>query len=191
MTRDFSLQRVGKGPAAFDIKKLNAIQEHWMQQEPLEKKVEMCLPFLVKAKRIAEPVSDAVREQVRQVVQAAAHRIMVAGDVLDYDYFFVADDALVCDDKAFEKHLRKPAGAKDLLRDLGGLLATLEPFDAPTLERAVKSFAEARGVKLGQVNQAVRVAVTGKDAGFGTYETLALLGKPRCLARIERALARL
>ncbi len=191
MIRDFSLERVGKGPAAFDVKKLNATQEHWMQQVPLEEKVQMCLPFLVKARLIAEPVSDAVRDQVRQVVQTAAHRIIIAGDVLDYDYFFVADDALVYDDKAFEKHLRKPAGAKDLLGDLGALLATLEPFDAPTLEPAVKGFAEGRGVKLGQVNQAVRVAVTGKDAGFGTYETLALLGKTRSLARIKRALARL
>jgi glutamyl-tRNA synthetase len=187
----FSLERVNKSPASFDVKKLNGrFQEHYMQQLPLDKKLAMCEPFLVKANLIAKPVSDAVRDQVREVVQAAAHRIVIAGDVLDYDYFFVADDALAYDDRAFDKHLRKPAGAKDLLRDLGTLLADLAPFDAPTLEGAVKAFAEGRGVKLGQVNQALRVAVTGKDTGFGTYETLALLGKTRCLARIERALAR-
>jgi glutamyl-tRNA synthetase len=189
MIRDFSLGRVGKGPAAFDIKKLNATQEHYMLQVPLEQKVQMCLPFLVRASLVADAVSDAVRDQIRQVVEAAAHRIVVAGDVLDYDYFFVTDEAMVYDDKAFDKHLRKP-GAKELLRDLGQRLAALEPFDPCALEGAVKAFIEAWGVKVGQANQAVRVAVTGKDTGFGTYETLALLGKPRCLARIERALAR-
>ena len=188
MIDGFGLERVNKGAASFDIKKLNATQEHYMQEVPLDRKVEMCLPFLVRARRI-DPADDAVRAEVRQIVQAAAHRIVIAGDILDYDYFFVADDALAYDEKAFDKHLRKP-GAKDLLRDLGGVLAGLEPFDAPALESAVKAFVEARAVKLGPVNQAVRVAVTGKDAGFGTYETLALLGKTRCLARVARALER-
>jgi glutamyl-tRNA synthetase len=189
MIRDFSLEGVGKGAAAFDIKKLNATQEHYMQQVPLDRKVEMCLPFLVKAELI-DPADEAVPQRVLQVIQAAAHRIVIAGDILDYAYFFVADDSLSYDEKAFEKHLRKPAGAKDLLGDLGQLLAGLQVFDAAALEGAVKTFAEARAVKLGQANQALRVAITGKDTGFGTYETLTLLGKQRCLARIERALAR-
>jgi len=173
------------------VKKLTAFQEHYMQQVPLDQKIGMCLPFLVRAKLIDEPVSGDTRELVLQVVQQAAHRIVVAGDILDYDYFFVSDDALGYDEKAFDKHLRKPADAKNLLRDLGQRLASLEPFDPPTLESAVKAFVEEKGIKLNKAILTVRVAVTGKDAGFGTYETLALLGKPRCLARIERALARL
>jgi glutamyl-tRNA synthetase len=189
MIRDFSLESVGKGAAAFDIKKLNATQEDYMQQVPLDQKVEMCLPFLVRA-RLIDPSSEAARQQVRQILQAAAHRIVIAADVLDYAYFFVSDDALNYNEKAFEKHLRKPAGAKDLLRDLGQLLTGLPVFDPAVLEGAVKTFAEARGVKLGQANQTLRVAVTGKDTGFGTYETLALLGKQRSQARIEGALAR-
>jgi glutamyl-tRNA synthetase len=189
MIRDFSLESVGKGAAAFDIKKLNATQEHYMQQVPLHQKVEMCLPFLVRAGLI-DPSSEVARQQVLHIVQAAAHRIVIAADVLDYAYFFGSDDALNYNEKAFEKHLRKPAGAKDLLRDLGQLLTGLPVFDPAVLEEAVKTFADARGVKLGQANQTLRVAVTGKDTGFGTYETLALLGKQRCLARIERALAR-
>ena len=55
----------------------------------------------------------------------------------------------------------------------------------------VQEFVQSEGAKLGSVNQALRVAVTGKDKGFGTYETLALLGREHCLARIDRALARL
>src|SRR5262249_36045061 len=74
--RDFSLEGVNKGPASFDVKKLNATQEHWMLQVPLDQKVEMCLPFLIRAKLVAEPVSDAGRDLVRAVVQAAAHRIV-------------------------------------------------------------------------------------------------------------------
>jgi glutamyl-tRNA synthetase len=190
MIRDFSLERVGKGPAAFDIKKLNATQEHYMQQVPLDQKVEMCLPFLRQAKLI-DAADDAVRQQVRQVIEAAAHRIVIAGDILDYAPFFVADAALTWDDKVFEKHLRKPAGATGLLANLRQRLADLEPFDPPTLEANVKEYIQTTGAKLGDVNQALRVATTGKGVGFGTYETLAVLGRARCLARIDRTLSQL
>ena len=48
---------------------------------------------------------------------------------------------------------------------------------------------QAEGINIGQIIHAVRVAVTGKAVGFGLFETLAILGKARCLARIDRALA--
>ena len=52
-------------------------------------------------------------------------------------------------------------------------------------------FVAAEQVKLGQVIHAVRVAVTGKSIGLGLFDTLAILGRERCLARIDRALERI
>src|SRR5262249_40938728 len=137
-----------------------------------------------------DPAPPATVDLLRRVLEQAAHRIVVFGDVLDYAYFFVPDDRVPRDEKAFDKNLRKP-GQADLLRGLRQELAAAEPFDTPTLEAALKGYAEAQGVKLGDVNGAARVATTGKGAGFGTYETLALLGKKRCLARIDRTLSEL
>jgi glutamyl-tRNA synthetase len=54
----------------------------------------------------------------------------------------------------------------------------------------MNEFLHAEGIPLKQIQQAVRVALTGKSVGFGLYETLAILGKERSLARIDRALAR-
>ena len=113
----------------------------------------------------------------------------MAGDVLNYGEFFVPDDQLAYDEKAVEKHLRKPP-APMLLPKLRSVLASAEPFDATTLKRQVEAFAQAEAVKPGPVSQMLRVAVTGKDVGFGTYETLAILGRQHCLARIDRALSR-
>ena len=48
---------------------------------------------------------------------------------------------------------------------------------------------EEQGIKIGQIIHALRVAVTGKGVGFGMFETLAILGRDRVLARIGRALA--
>ena len=118
-------------------------------------------------------------------------RIKVAGDVLDYPEFFIDDDKLEYDDKAFEKRLRKPENAAELLGKFKERLAAASAFDADSLEKLMGEFLEAEEIKIGQIIHAVRVAVTGKAVGFGMWETLAILGKKRCLARIERALGQI
>ena len=102
---------------------------------------------------------------------------------MDYREFFVADDALTYDDKAFEKRLRKPEEAAELLREASATgWQTAEAFDAASLDTLLKEYIVAAGVKIGQVIHALRVAVTGKAVGFGMFETLAILGKQSCLA---------
>ena len=50
---------------------------------------------------------------------------------------------------------------------------------------------QAESIGHAQIIHALRIATTGKAVGFGLFESLAILGKAECLARIERALARL
>jgi len=191
MIAHFSLERVNQSPASFDAKKLLAFQERYQLARPVEDRVQRALPFLTSAKLISSPPPPEVLAKVRQVVEAAAHRLVVSGDILEYGFFFVPDDQMAYDEKAFEKHLRKLPGAGDLLRKLRAALAVGEPFDATALEGLVQGFVQTEGLKIGQVTQALRVAVTGKGVGFGTYETLVILGRAPCLARIDRTLARL
>jgi glutamyl-tRNA synthetase len=187
MIKLFSLERVNKAPASFDPKKLWAFQDRYMQKQPVADKVVRSLPYLQRAGLIAEPVSEQVRSTVTRIVAEAGQRMIVAGDILNYDNFFVADEKLVYDDKAFDKHVRKPP-APEHLRQLRTLLATLAPFDAPTLRQLTEKCAQEWGVKPAALSQSLRVATTGKEIGFDGYATLAILGRERCLKRIERAL---
>jgi len=126
---------------------------------------------------------------LRQVVEAAGDRIKVAGDILEFADFFLPDDQLPYDEQAFDKHVRKP-GAAELLRKFRECLAAAEPFDAPALEALMHAFVAAEGIKIGEIIHAVRVAVTGKSVGLGLFDSLAILGRDHCLARIDRALGR-
>src|SRR5262249_32806769 len=128
--------------------------------------------------------------KVTAIVQAAGERIKTAGDILDYRDLFIADAELVYDDKAFDKRLRKPPGAKALLAKFRGRLAEAPQFDAASLEKLMIDFVAAEGIQLADIVHAVRVAVTGKGVGFGLFETLAILGREKSVARIDRALAR-
>jgi glutamyl-tRNA synthetase len=190
MIHAFSLERVNKAPASFDPKRLSAFQERYMQQEPLDQKVSMVLPFLHKAGLVPAPTPPALAQQVTALVRAAGDRIKTAGDILDYPDFFLPDDQVPYDEKALEKRIRKPPEARPLLQKFRQQLAAAEPFDAASLEKLLNEFVQAEGIQIGQIIHALRVAVTGKAIGFGLFEALAILGKERCLARIDRALRR-
>lgn len=215
MLEHFSLARVNKAPASFDPQKLSAFQSRWMNKLSAEEKLAECRPFLSAAgllgnarpqpdenapldyQRIPDqgapdqraPDQAIFDPRIRSVILAADDRIKIAGDILDFDGFFVPDGELNYDEMAFEKRLRNDAKASRLLQQFRHDLADLESFDAATTEACLKSFVEKQGVKFNEIIHALRVAITGKAVGFGMFDALAILGQQSCLARIDRALA--
>ena len=190
MIEHFSLDRVNKSPASFDPQKLSAFQLRYMQQWPMKQKVAMVLPFLQKAGLVASPPPCDTGPLLTKIVEAAGDRIKTAGDILEFDEFFVADGALQYDEKAFTKRMRKE-GAAELLKSFRDVLADINDFDRVTCEAALRSFIELKAIKIGEIIHALRVAVTGKGIGLGMFEALEILGKERSLARIDRSLEEL
>lgn len=188
MIENFSLDRVGKASASLDPQKLLSFQEQYMREVPHDEKVEMVLPYLVKAGILEEPVDAEARRRVDLIVTGAGERIVVAGDILDYRELLVGTADFPYDEAAFEKRLRVPEDAKLLLAGYRGELAMQSDFDAEALEASLRAYVDRRGVKLGQIIHALRVAVTGKAVGFGMFETLEILGRSDTLARIDRAI---
>jgi glutamyl-tRNA synthetase len=188
LVKQFTLERINSSPASFDPKKLWAVQDHYMTALSTDEKLPLMLPFLVKAGLVADPPPAAAVATVRKVIEAAGDRLKVAGDILAYaDFFLVAEP--VMDEAAVKQRLEKP-GVRGLLEAFVRALETVEPFDPPALEAALKGVVEAAGVKVGDLVHAVRVAVTGKTVGPGLYDCLAILGRDATLERIARALPR-
>ena len=187
LIQHFSLEGVHKAPASFDPQKLWAFQDRYMRAVPMEKKVQMVLPYLQKVGWVTDPASESLLQKIAQILQAAGDRIKTAGDILDYGYFFTPHDQLEYEPEAVDKRLRIP-GLADRLRRFAQRLAQVEPFEPSALERMMHDFVMAEGIKLGDIIHAVRVAVTGSTVGLGMFDALAILGREACLARIERAL---
>jgi glutamyl-tRNA synthetase len=68
-------------------------------------------------------------------------------------------------------------------------LDALDKWDTEALEGAVRRVAEARGVKLGQVAQPLRAALTGRKTSPGIFDVLDLLGRDESLGRIADRMA--
>ncbi|SIN99254.1 glutamyl-tRNA synthetase [Singulisphaera sp. GP187] len=185
----FTLDRVNSSPASHDPDKLFWVQGEWMKTLTLEQKVEGALPFLTKEGLVTEPVTAETRARIEAVINALGDRLKVFADIVKLGRYFFTD-TLTHDPDAVKKRLRKD-GVPALLTALDGLLATVEPYDVPTLEKAVHEFAETNSHPMGQVVNPLRVATTGQGVGPGLYDCLAILGRDSCRARIAATLAML
>ncbi len=186
LVRQFTLERINSSPASFDPKKLWAVQDHYMGRLTTDEKLPLMLPFLVKAKLVADPPPPEAVATVRQVIEASGERLKVAGDILGYADFFLVDEPPM-DEAAVKQRLAKP-GVRPLLEQSIAALGAVNPFRPAELEAACKGIVEAAGLKIGDLIHPIRVAVTGKSVGPGLYDCLAILGREKSLARLTRAL---
>lgn len=191
MLEHFSLERVVKNEASFDPAKLTTFQGRYMNDLPLKRKLKMCLGFLQKAGLAPTPAECEDTAYIKQIIEAAGDRISMAGDILKFDTFFMEDEQIEFEEKPFNKRIVKPEKAGDLLGEIQKALVTTDDFSAAALEEMVNAFCEAEGIGLGDIIHALRVAVTGKAAGFGMFETLEVLGRKKCANRIDLALEKL
>ncbi|TWU55762.1 glutamate--tRNA ligase [Rubripirellula reticaptiva] len=184
MIKHFTLDRVNKAPASFDPRKLTSFQGDYFAALPTETRLARVRPFAEAAGLLKD---DGADEKLRLIVEGAGDRLKMAGDILNFDYCFL--DSFDFDDKAFNKRICKPEKARDLLagfRDAirgGATWSTAEEAD-----KIVHDFCESAGVELADIIHALRVAATGTPAGFGMFETLAIVGYDKIAARIDRAL---
>lgn len=189
IVENFTLDRIVKAAAALDPEKLLSFQSHWMNQLSLAEKIKHCGPFLEKAGLIQNAADPETSQRISRVIVGMEDRLKVASDILDFDEFFIADDDLEYDPKAFKKRIRKSAEAVPLLEKVKNELAQANDFSAEALDKLLHDFVEAEGIGMGQIIHALRVSVSGKGTGIGMFDCLAILGKESCVRRIDRAIA--
>ncbi|MDO4557512.1 MAG: glutamate--tRNA ligase [Planctomycetia bacterium] len=197
MIEHFSLERVNRSPASFDPGKLFAFQERHMWKLSTARKLELTLPFALRcgmigsgtAAETATEITGADRRKIEKILAAAGDRIRTAGDIIDYSDFFATTAELPYDEKSLEK-VKKKTNAVPLLAKFVPSLESITPeeFTVARTEETLRQFVESEGCKPGDLILALRFALTGKNVGFGLFETLEILGRTESLARIDRFL---
>jgi nondiscriminating glutamyl-tRNA synthetase len=178
--KHFSLDRFTKAPGNMDPKKLYWLQGEYMKLVPTAEKLERSIPYLRRAGLIGETIDEPTRERLVHIIEAAGDRIKLFSDLVQFAGPLLRKDPLY-DAAAVEKSV-KPA--IELLRGFHAKLATIEPFDAHTLEKLLRDHATEAGQKSNALVAAVRVAITGVSVGFGLYETMLILGRDETLRRL-------
>ena len=183
----FALDRVNSSPASHDPDKLFWIQGEWMKTLTLDQKIDGTIPYLQREGLVPDSITPEFRDRLAAVIGALGDRLKTFADILSLGrYFFTSD--LKHDPDAVKKRLKKD-GVPTLLRELDEVLASTEPYDLATLEKAVHDYATSHGHPMGQVVNPLRVATTGQGVGPGLYDCLVILGRETCRSRIAQTLA--
>jgi glutamyl-tRNA synthetase len=188
LVRDFSLERIAKTGAIFNLDKLNWMSGVYIRQLNAEEFLQRVLPFLETGlpQSIKRPLST---EYVQQIAPLIQERITILGEAAEYaEFFFVQEleyePALLTGDVTVE-------AALEALQAANKRLQRLDSFDASSLEGLLRPLASELGLKTGEFFGLLRVATTGRTAAPPLFQTMAILGKERCLKRIEAALKEL
>ncbi len=184
LVRLFGTGNLGNSPSVFDMKKLEWLNAHYIKEAAPARLAALLPEFYEDTAGLR--LDTAYLEAVIPLLQPRAKTLV---EMADMARLFLVDAAsLPYDDKAVADHLKPEA------REL--LAALLPIYEAPAdygdhkaLEAATQAFLDERGLKFKAVAQPLRVALTGKTASPGLFETMCALGKPESLARIKRALA--
>ncbi|MSU78529.1 MAG: glutamate--tRNA ligase [Gemmataceae bacterium] len=179
MRANFGFERINSSSASFDPAKMLWVASEYTKVASLDRKIEGVIPVLQRAGLLGDAVD---RDKVGKVVLACGDRLKIFADVLNYAAFFFRDPQY--DAKAVKQRLHKE-GIPEALREFAEVLKTTEPFDVPTLEAKLATFSEAKQLKAGDLNHAMRVAITGVMVGPGVFECLVILGKDETLRRID------
>ncbi|MGH7935339.1 MAG: glutamate--tRNA ligase [Candidatus Binataceae bacterium] len=185
MIEYFDFANCGKSAGIFNAEKLLWLNFHYMKELPLGRLRREMKPFILK-RGWNVPSDDGWIEKMIATLRERAKTLV---ELTDFAAFYLNDDITI-DAKAAAKFL-KPEIAEPLktltdeLSALGGHFA--EAAVQGAFERVLARF----NLKLGQLAQPVRVALTGGTVSPGIYEVIAVLGRERTVMRLERALAQI
>ena len=120
------------------------------------------------------------------IILAQRERSKTLKEMAENSRFFFGDQVTL-DPKAAEKHLT--ADARAMLGELRNRFAAIDTWEAPAIHAVLEGLAAEKSLGLGKVAQPLRVAVSGGTVSPPIDQTLALLGQPRTLARLDQVVA--
>jgi glutamyl-tRNA synthetase len=185
----FDLARVGKSGSVFDIKKLEWLNSHYINQLDVSARTDAVIPFWEQAGLVG---SDTKRDWLEKIVEAVGERLTTFQDIVPQTRYFFIDD-FEYESKAVKKWWggsdEKKQKTREILTNLGQILEGISTFDIETIEAAIWKYTDENNIKRVAAMQALRIALTGTSFGPSLFDIVVLLGKDEVLKRIPKAIA--
>lgn len=174
MIQLFDVAHINNSPAAFNFEKLDWLNQHYI------KSGQHIDAFEYQLKSIG--VDYSMGPALAAVYDAQKERVKTLHEMAEKSRYFY-EEALVFDEEAVKKFLTDDA--KAVLKTAHDYFATMTDWTKESLHEAIQVIVQQTGVKMGQLAQPLRVAVTGSTVSPSIDLTLALIGKTRVLARLK------
>ena len=177
LVRNFRIDQVQKAGGKWDRDRLNYFNGLWIRRLPDDELLARLDPFLP---------AEWDRAVVRAVVPFIKERMTTLVEAKDLIAFLFTDE-IVQDPALLVPKKRERMDVITALSRVTVLLRFVDPFAAPAIEQAIAAVATELAWTVRDLTIAIRAAVTGRKVGPPLYESIALLGKERALARLLAA----
>jgi glutamyl-tRNA synthetase len=185
LVKEFSLERVGKAGAVFNVEKLNWMNFEHLRRKPDSEVLTMLKEHLKTTSFAGKKFDDAY---LLAVIGAMRDRATFVRDFVDKSpYFFEPPQSY--DPDVVKKRWKKESSA--LLQAAAQEFSQLQHPGVQEYEAALHRAADGLGVKNSEIIHPLRLAVSGTGAGPGLYDVLSILGQEEVLKRITSAIDRL
>lgn len=178
----FDVNHVNNSPAAFNFEKLDWLNQHYLKtKNPAE------IVPLFKVQLAAINIASNDDEKLSAVIALQAERVKTLKEMAEKSRYFFVDD-IEFDEASVQKHLT--AEAKALLFAAKNHFERMTVWTKESLHEAITQIVAEQGVKMGQLTQPLRVAVTGGTVSPSIDSTLQWIGKEKVLLRLGHVMVR-
>ncbi|MFH1428462.1 MAG: glutamate--tRNA ligase [Candidatus Margulisiibacteriota bacterium] len=170
----FSLSKLGNSAGVFDPQKLSWLNGYYIQQANPEKLLSI----------IQQDFNCQIENSPRiiSIIELLKPRAKVIPDIIESMKYFLMDN-ISYDMEAVQTHLT--SSSFGLLKELEPRLSEVVSWDKPALEEVIRGLAKEKELKAADIIHPLRVAITGKSASPGIFETAELIGKEKVLYRLN------
>lgn len=181
----FSLERVSKSPAVFDVQKLYWMNNQYIKSAPLDRIVNMCIPHLVNAGYVSKELNEDEKRWVEQLVELYQDRLNFTQEIIQHSQIFFEDNISYGDE---EKEVLTGEHIPIVMNSFIDQLGKLEDYTPENIQIALKNVQKETGYKGKQLFMPMRVVSTGSIHGPDLPKTLFLLGKEKVIKRTQSLL---
>ena len=181
----FDEKRLSKSPAFFDNNKLTWINNQYIKAQPLERIVNLALPFFVKEGVATQEEVDNNRAWFEKLISLYQPQMSYGAEIVELTKQFFVEE-IKFDEEELE--ILKQDTTVAVFEDFLEKLEVAGDFTSENIKTLIKTIQKDTGVKGKNLFMPIRIASTGSMHGPELNTSLELLGRDRVVARVKAAL---
>lgn len=183
----FSPERINTAPVAFSPEKLNWLNGVYIRRLAPEDLAARVLPFLQKDGLLPDPCPPERFAYLIRIIPLVQERMKLLSEISGQTAYFLQEEIPPPPPELLVPKKSSTGEAHFLLGEALKVLEGVEDFSAVVLEETLRRLASELDKKPGLLFMPLRVAITGRTATPGLFETMATIGKTRVLRRVQAA----
>ncbi|HWI54447.1 MAG TPA: glutamate--tRNA ligase [Desulfobacteria bacterium] len=184
LVQQFSLDRVAKNPAVFDVDKLNWINGHYIRQSPPERITDLAIPFLREAGYVTGEIDPQTYEWLKLIVTSVQEHLAYVAQITDHVRLYFDDHITMESEEA--AMVLKDEDIPGVMAEFRRKVSEAEELTPENAKAILKSLTKELKLPGKKVYMPIRVALTGQTHGPELFYIIPALGRDRILVRLTQ-----